>query len=234
MVADDFGREAEARAAGEQAVVGVFLEHLGRHRRAALVGRAGHDQLVHRLHVPLAVDEFHRQPVEQLGIARPFGLRPEVLRSLHEADAEEAFPGAVDPDAAGQRVFPVDEPAGEAQAVVRFAGGHRREGAEEGAFDLGADLVVFAAKEHEGVTRLRQFLHDHHRHRRGERGVVRLLGGGDLGGRLGAGMLGAVGEEFRQDLAVGGGELLGRLGEETARVLGGGVGLKREKFRVDR
>ena len=90
VVADEFGVEPDARSAGEQPVVGIFLQLRWRHRGRLPIGRARHHQPDQRLHVPRpdglgifhskffighpAIAELHRQPIQQLGMARPFAL----------------------------------------------------------------------------------------------------------------------------------------------------------------
>ncbi len=81
---------------------------------------------------------------------RPLALRAEVLDRLHQARAEEHLPEPVDRHARRQRIVRVDEPAGEAEPVVRHplvaAASDSRPGTP-GA-DLLARLVVLAAEQH--------------------------------------------------------------------------------------
>ena len=90
--------------------------------------RGAHDDgLLHRLHVPAGADEFGGQPVEQFGMRRPFALRAEILHRLDQAGAEIHLPEAIHGHARRQRIGGIDQPFGEAQAIVRHAGGQRRQ-----------------------------------------------------------------------------------------------------------
>ena len=53
----------------------------------------------------LALDELHRQVIEQPRVAGARTARAEVLEGLYEAAPEETLPVAVDRDARGQRVL---------------------------------------------------------------------------------------------------------------------------------
>ena len=57
-----------------------------------------------RLHVPAGAHELGGQPVEQLGMRRPFALRAEILDRLHQAGAEIHLPEAIHRHAGGQRI----------------------------------------------------------------------------------------------------------------------------------
>ena len=72
-VADHLGRQPEPRPAGQQHVLRVLGQQVGRRIGALPVGRRGHDQPHQSLDVPARVDERPRQPVEQLGVARGAG-----------------------------------------------------------------------------------------------------------------------------------------------------------------
>ena len=196
VVADEFGVEPHARSAGKEAVIGILLQLLRRHGGRLPIGRARHHQADQRLHVPrasglklglridtAAVAELHCQPIQQLGMARPFALRAEVVRGLHEAVAEEHGPIAVHGDAGGERILFRDQPSREGQ-TIRGACGQR--GQERGR--CGRHLLALgpevAAHEHEGVPRRIHLLHDEGRRDLGVEGVLGLF-------RIGQALLGA-------------------------------------------
>ena len=54
--------------------------------------------------VELGMHELGREPVEQLGVRRPFALRSEIVEHLRQPGAEELAPGAIDERARGQRI----------------------------------------------------------------------------------------------------------------------------------
>jgi len=185
--------QAEARAAGEQAVLGVARHQLRCDFRRLPIRRRHHDGFLQRLHVPAEADELRRQPVEQLGVTRRLGLRTEVLRRLHEAVAEELFPSAVHPHTRGQWIFRRHQPLREAEAIRRRASGERRQHSRHARADLVAFLVVFTTHEDESVAGLRDFLH-HHRGRELRFVVVHGFlrsGDGGIGGLHGAFSVGA-------------------------------------------
>ena len=105
VVADHLGIHAEARAAREQAVLGILLELLRRGRGRLAIGRRRDHQLEELLHVPARLAELDGQPVEQLRMrwaARPEPKSPAVL---HQARAEDLLPEAIDRDAGRQRIL---------------------------------------------------------------------------------------------------------------------------------
>ena len=103
-VANGKAIHAIARAAGEQAVLGVFFDEdrVGHGRLAESV--AGDDELIQFLYVPARVDEFEGEPIEKGGVAGKLALGAEVLRCFDEADAHHALPHAVDDDSGGDGV----------------------------------------------------------------------------------------------------------------------------------
>ena len=104
-VADHLGRQAEARPAREQPVLGILLEQRRRRLRRLAVGRRRHDQPLHRPDVPAGADELGRQPVEQLRMHRRLALHAEVFLRLDDAVAEVHLPEPVDRDARGERML---------------------------------------------------------------------------------------------------------------------------------
>ena len=103
-ITDHLGRQAEARAAREQAILGILLEERRRHLRRLSIGRRRHDQALHRADVPPRADELRRQPVEQLGMHGRLALHAEVFLRLDDADAEIHLPEAIHGDARGERM----------------------------------------------------------------------------------------------------------------------------------
>ena len=151
-VADEFGVEAEAAAAGEQEVLAILFGELRRHDGRLLVRGAGDDQAMELLHRPAGLHELDGEPVEQLRVGRRLALVAEVLERAHEAAAEEGLPLAVDRDARGERVLRGEEPAGERQAVGRGVFGQGREERRHGRRNLLLRAEVFAAMMAEGRT----------------------------------------------------------------------------------
>ena len=99
-----------------------------------------------------------------------FALHAEVLRRLHQADAEVLLPEAIHRHARGQRMFGTDEPLRKPEPIRRRIRRQRRQNRGHARRDFVAFLVVFAAHQHERVARLLHFLGDH-------RGGNRLLQG---------------------------------------------------------
>ena len=91
---------------------------------------------MHRLDVPAGADELGRQPVEQLGVRRRLALDAEVLGRLDQARAEMVLPDPVDGHAGRQRVVGTSQPARQAEAVARRAGGQRRQARRDARLDL--------------------------------------------------------------------------------------------------
>ena len=69
-------------------------------------------------HRPAVVDEFARQPIEQLRVRGRIGLRAEVAARAHQPRAKERSPGTIDGHASDQRIGVADQPAGEFQAIL--------------------------------------------------------------------------------------------------------------------
>ncbi len=76
-IPDHLRLHPDARAAGEQSILRVLRQQLGRHPRRLPIRRTRDDQPVHRLDRPALIDQPDRQPIEQLrdeSAARP-GIR---------------------------------------------------------------------------------------------------------------------------------------------------------------
>lgn len=162
LVADNFGVEADAGAAGEEAVFGVGLE-VDRATGGGLLVGLGEDYFLHEgFDVPTGIDELKGEVVEEFGVAGPHALSAEVLGSFDEAGAEELLPEAVYGDAGGEGVFFFDEPVGEVHATWDVAGFFKRR--EEVGGVAGNDIadlgVVSADADVGGVDGL-SLAHDH-------------------------------------------------------------------------
>src|SRR5262245_6775640 len=70
-------------------------------------------------YAPAAFDEFYRQPVEQFGMGRALASRAEILGRRYQSLSEILLPYAVDNDARGQRIVPVNDPFRQAEPVRR-------------------------------------------------------------------------------------------------------------------
>ena len=215
LIADEFPAEAEARTAREEPVLGIALDQFRRDRGTLPVGIAHDEKFDHRLHVPglrrLSVyrwkngrgDKFHREPVEQLGVHRPLGLRAEVFGGLDDADAEEALPLAVDPDPRGERMIARDEPLREAETILRRTRRERRQCGGEMATHFVGGAVVFTAFEDKGLPSLGPFLHHHHTRQRLLIIDPLLFRGGKGGGGPLHGMIGIGAEPGIEGLFIG-------------------------------
>ena len=120
LVADHLGRQPEPRAAGEQAVLRVAREQLGRdHATTADRSRSMTMQSCAAVFTsqPRA-DELVGEPVEQFGMRRAIALRAEILDGLDQA-GRRASARAIHRDAGRQRVVGIDQPLREAEPIVR-------------------------------------------------------------------------------------------------------------------
>ena len=145
---------------GEQPVLRILFGELRRDSRRLPVGRRHHQLLVEALHIPAAVAEIHRQPVEQFRMARPRAHDAEILGRLHDPGAEYFLPHAIDGDPRGQRIGRAHRPLRQAEPVERRAGGQRRqEMRHRRPNPLGA-RVVDAASQHVGIRKSGRFLAD--------------------------------------------------------------------------
>ena len=59
-------------------------------------------------------------------VRRHFGLRAKILGRLHQSDAEQLLPEAIDRHPRRQRLIGRHQPAGETQAIRRRVGAERR------------------------------------------------------------------------------------------------------------
>ena len=76
---------------------------------------------------PFVFDQFHGEPVEQLGMGWRRAKFSEVVKAGDDAPAEVVFPNAVHPHARGEGMVRLREPTREGEAIAGFvfAGGLR-------------------------------------------------------------------------------------------------------------
>ena len=166
-VADHLGGQPVPRPAGEPHVERIVGHGLGVGDAPLPVGLREHDRLHELLHVPAEPPLGHwmgkppRQQIEHLGILGPCRLAPKILRALHEAEAEERLPEAVHRHPCEQRMIGIDQPTGEAEAVLGLVGREGGQRRRRVGLDGRAALVVIATLEHVGHLRLRSIPHHH-------------------------------------------------------------------------
>ena len=68
------------------------------------------------LHVPTAIHEFDRQPIEQFRVSRPLSLRPQIVQHFGQAVAVHQFPHPVDERSRRQRIAAGGHPVGQIQS----------------------------------------------------------------------------------------------------------------------
>ena len=132
LVAEELGLAAGAAVREPGAgSPGPSTHSAGRDRRRLAVGRRGDDPPEQCLDVPgltrVRRDERHRQPVEQLGMARLVALRAEVLDALDDPRAENHLPVTVDGDPADQRMARGRQASGPAPGVAGRPSRQRRQ-----------------------------------------------------------------------------------------------------------
>ena len=115
---------------------------------------------------------------------REIALAAELFARADDAHAEDRLPETVHGHAGGERIVAADDPAGEAEAVLRIAGVPSGEARGHAFADFVAEGLPVAAELHEGLAALvrREVLHDRHRHR-GALGdlLLEVVGEGALG-----------------------------------------------------
>ena len=130
LVADDFGVEPGAGAAGEEAVFGVSFE-INRAAGGGLLVSFGEDERLHEgFYVPTGFHELEGEVVEEFWMAGPHALGSEVFGGLHDSGAEELLPETIDRNAGGKGILLIDEPVGEIHTGRNFPRGFewRKEG----------------------------------------------------------------------------------------------------------
>ena len=111
-------------------------------------------------------------------------MEAEILLSLDDATTEESGPSAIDDDAGSEWILPADEPASEAEAVLRRTVRQRVENGKNRWLHRIGGLCPFTAVMNEGAARV--FRRSLLKHQRGEeRGraaqfVDLFAGGGKL------------------------------------------------------
>ena len=124
---------------------------------------AGEDPRYEALDVPAVLHELNCEPVEQVGVAGEFPLRPEVGTGPDQADAKELLPETIDCNARGERMFSVDQPVREVQTVIVAILGPGWKRWEEGrnvTADLLPGVIVLPAFHNEAFPLLGQVSHD--------------------------------------------------------------------------
>ena len=100
---------------------------------------------------------------------RRLGLNSQVVRVLHQAQAEVLLPQPIHDDARRQRILGTHQPFCEAEPIVRRIGRQSRE--DDGHvwlhFLVFVGLIILAAAEDECLPRFLAFLQDHRRWNRG-------------------------------------------------------------------
>ena len=86
--------------------------------RALAIGSGGDEELHEFFGVPSLFPVGDGEPVEEFGVARLLSLEAEVLGGFDEAGAEDLLPEAVHGDAGEEGMIRVEEPVGEAEAVI--------------------------------------------------------------------------------------------------------------------
>lgn len=204
LVADDFGVEADAGAAGKEAVFGVGFEVDRISGGGLLVGLSENYFLDEGFDIPTGFDEFEGEVVEEFWVTGPHALPAKVFRGFNNPSAEELLPEAIHGDAGGEGILLIDEPVGEVHAGGDFAGGFER--GKKGGGVAGDDLAeasVVAPNPDVGGIEVFALTHDHGSTDLAEVGVALFLEGGDLffcvvdlrlqvglGSRIGIGLIG--------------------------------------------
>ena len=121
MVADDFGIEPGAGAAGEEEVFGISFKINRVAGRGLLVGFREDERLHEGFHIPTGFHELEGEMVEEFGVAGPHPLGSKVFGGFDDSGAEELLPETIDGDAGGEGVFLIDQPVGEVHAGWDFS-----------------------------------------------------------------------------------------------------------------
>ena len=102
--------QADTRKPREQPVLRIDPVEISPSLGGLPIGRGVHDQPVHRLHVPVALGEAYRQPVEQLRMGRAVAVIPKILHRPHETLAKVMLPNTIDSHPRSQRLFVGEKP----------------------------------------------------------------------------------------------------------------------------
>ena len=164
LVANDFSGQARARRTRKQGGTRVLLQALSRGHGGLTIGLGIEDEFEKMTLVPAAFHEFHREPVEQVGMRGPGTLVAEVACGLHHAAAKDHLPQTVDRNAGRQRVLFINHPLGQVETGGIFPSLVRRQDGRGIRQDLLVleSLIVGTAIEDVGFAQLRLVIHDHH------------------------------------------------------------------------
>ncbi len=91
--------------------------------RLPAIGRAGDYQPVQSLHLPAAVHQLDRQPIEQLRMRRRLAVHAEIVLGGDERDAKMPQPDVIHGHSGSQRVFAGRDPPGKRQPSAGAGGG---------------------------------------------------------------------------------------------------------------
>src|SRR6185369_839844 len=152
----------------------VSLQPRRRHLGRLLVSRARHHQPHQPFHVPTALHEIDRQPIQQFGMRRLFALHAKILRRPHKARAKKLLPESIHRHASRQRILRVHQPAGESKSICRRIRWKRRQSPRSRRLHFLAALIVKPARQHERLPRLLHIPHHHHARNRIARSVPLL------------------------------------------------------------
>ncbi len=129
-IAEDLGFHAAGGEFPEQQVVRITCERFGISVAEGAVpaeGFGGDDETVEVFEIPVMVEQFEGEEIEDLVEGRAWTAASEVGGVIDERLAKAAGPNVIGGDAGGERVFWINDPTGEskapARALARVAGG---------------------------------------------------------------------------------------------------------------
>ena len=160
-VTDEFGRQSESRAAGQQWFAGIVPRERGVGRRALPIRRRSDDLADQRLRVPAVLPEIDRQPVEQSRHGGATRLGAEVGRRADDPRAEQRLPDAIDGDPRREWVLRHHHPLSQAQTIGRRVGGRRRQHGRRTRGHFLSRLRVRDPRQNKRVAGLLRLVHDH-------------------------------------------------------------------------
>lgn len=116
LIANFFGAETEAWSAPEVEIFGIDFIAATIGFGALSIGGGGHDLSDDVFDIPLLVEEFEGEIVEQFGMGWEIALRAEFFGGADQADAEEGLPKSIGEDSVSERVIGLHEPLGEIES----------------------------------------------------------------------------------------------------------------------
>jgi len=161
LIADHFGTEALAGAAGEQAVAGIKFEEEGGGSVVLAVGGGEGDFTEEGFEVPLVVvAKAQGEVVEEPGVRGKGAGTPEVFEGFDDAISEHGGPEAVGEDAGGEGILGADDPTGHIEAVIGIFGATQEVG--DGGGDEFVEGGAIPANKEAGFAAgvIAAFLHD--------------------------------------------------------------------------